>query len=158
MLYLGTGLEFEDVIDLESNNNDMDVWSKTLIKLRSRIENKAFQTWILPLSAIIEGSSIILTSPNEFCTDWLKSRYFSLIYSTVRSIDSSIENIVIKNTGEDGEKEHLLLKIDNDLFQLMMNIYLNEANTDITFEDYFIQAIRNYCLEKEIVYISANEN
>jgi len=84
--------------DLEAvtSGEKVAAWEKALRILRTRMEERAFQTWILPLSGSTADNNLFLLSPNEFATDWLKSRYYSLIESTVKSIDPSIEDIIIR--------------------------------------------------------------
>ena len=47
-------------------------WNKTLLYIKSRIEDTAFQTWFDGLEiSIVENDTITLLVPNRFHYEWL---------------------------------------------------------------------------------------
>ncbi|WP_416337078.1 DnaA N-terminal domain-containing protein [Desulfitobacterium sp.] len=66
----------------------------------------------MPLSSRMEGQNLMLLSPSEFITDWIKGRYYKLIKTAVKSIDDSIKDIIIcdmdKKSTIDFEKDENL--------------------------------------------------
>lgn len=57
----------------------MEVWDRTRGYLQSQLTAAEFNTWILPLQAILERDCLRLLAPNKFVLDWAKRHYQSQI-------------------------------------------------------------------------------
>ncbi len=56
------------------------LWSRTTGRLRDRLGQVGFETWIGPLSFIgIQGKTATLEAPNKFFRDWVNERYLELL-------------------------------------------------------------------------------
>lgn len=127
------------------------IWEKALEVLKRNLTPAAFKTWIEPVVPGAERNSLVLFCPNTFCLDWLESRYKSIILETVQSIEPSIEEIVLREEGQvNDHKRQLVLKVDEDLYDLMKQVYEKEKNNSIgrTFEEYFTQILQSVCQER----------
>lgn len=54
-------------------------WKYCLERLEGELPPQQFNTWIRPLQAIEETSSILLLAPNRFVMDWVNDQYLTLI-------------------------------------------------------------------------------
>lgn len=57
----------------------MSVWKSCLEKLEGELPPQQFNTWIRPLQAVEEASSINLYAPNRFVLDWVNEQYLDII-------------------------------------------------------------------------------
>ena len=54
-------------------------WKFCLDRLEGELTPQQFNTWIRPLQAIEQGSTVRLLAPNRFVMDWVKDQYLPLI-------------------------------------------------------------------------------
>ncbi|WP_199616415.1 helix-turn-helix transcriptional regulator [Paenibacillus alkalitolerans] len=78
-----------DVVTEEINHphetNDVK-WGSVLQEIRKQISFPSFNTWFKNTSAKYEDKTYIIYSPNDFSTQWLYSRYSSLIINTLEEL------------------------------------------------------------------------
>ncbi|HTV60944.1 MAG TPA: chromosomal replication initiator protein DnaA [Verrucomicrobiae bacterium] len=56
------------------------IWNSAQEQLRLRLSKDTYSMWFAPLRACaMDGSQVILETPNEFCELWLKDNYISLL-------------------------------------------------------------------------------
>lgn len=61
-------------------------WNYCIQRLEGEIPDQQFNTWIRPLQAVEEGSSVLkLLAPNRFVLEWVKEHYLSKIETALRS-------------------------------------------------------------------------
>jgi len=70
-----------------------DLWQQVLQALKQRLSRPAYETWLKSTRALaLNGSTLLIGVPNEFARDWLQTRLYSLIKSTVSStLKSDVE-------------------------------------------------------------------
>ena len=60
-------------------------WNKTLLYIKAKIEDTAFQTWFEGLEvSTVSNDSITLLVPNRFHYEWLESKYRHLIHDALK--------------------------------------------------------------------------
>ncbi|RUM51531.1 MAG: chromosomal replication initiator protein DnaA [Methylococcus sp.] len=65
-------------------------WNYCIKKLEGEIPDQQFNTWIRPLQAVEENSSVLkLLAPNRFVLEWVKEHYLSKIENALRSSANS---------------------------------------------------------------------
>ena len=65
---------------------NQELWNKTLLYIRSRIEDTAFQTWFNGVKINnVDEESLTLIVPNRFHYEWLESKYRHLITDAIKS-------------------------------------------------------------------------
>ncbi len=65
-------------------------WNYCIKKLEGEIPDQQFNTWIRPLQAVEENSSVLkLLAPNRFVLEWVKEHYLSKIENALRSSATS---------------------------------------------------------------------
>lgn len=65
-------------------------WNYCIKKLEGEIPDQQFNTWIRPLQAVEENSSVLkLLAPNRFVLEWVKEHYLSKIENALRSSENS---------------------------------------------------------------------
>jgi chromosomal replication initiator protein len=70
------------------------IWQDTLAKLENELSRPSFETWLSSTRLIhMDEDLLTISVPNEFAKDWLESRYFSLIKTTVQGILGNPVNI-----------------------------------------------------------------
>jgi len=70
-----------------------DLWQQVLQALKQQLSRPAYETWLKSTRALaLNGSTLLIGVPNEFARDWLQTRLYSLIKSTVSStLKSDVE-------------------------------------------------------------------
>lgn len=61
----------------------MGTWQKCLNRLEGELSAQQFNTWIRPLQAIENDSSMRLLAPNQFVKDWVNNRFLQRIQQIV---------------------------------------------------------------------------
>jgi chromosomal replication initiator protein len=64
-------------------------WKHCLERLEGELSSQQFNTWIRPLQAIEDSSSIRLLAPNRFVMDWVSEQYLAFIREILNSGDSA---------------------------------------------------------------------
>jgi len=62
---------------------DTALWDRCLRLLQAELPEQQFNTWIRPLQAIEDGSSLKLLAPNRFVIDWLQEHYVERILEII---------------------------------------------------------------------------
>ena len=140
------------LIDNESTNSLVNVWQKALNQLQSLYSIIAYQTWIVPIVPSVDGNQLILECPDEFAKDWIESRYKKDIIETVRSIEPSVEGIIVRvigNQSDEATNKWEFLEIEKSLFDLMRQVYEKETENWVgSFDKYFNQVIKSHLQER----------
>lgn len=53
----------------------MASWQKCILCLKSELPAQQFNTWIRPIRAVAEGTTLRLLAPNRFILDWVRDQY-----------------------------------------------------------------------------------
>ncbi len=64
----------------------MSPWQQCLERLEGELSPQLFNTWIRPLQAVVDQSSVRLLAPNRFVKDWVHEQYFSSIQNHLNTI------------------------------------------------------------------------
>ena len=138
------------------------LWLKTLEKLRLKISEQNFSTWIKPIQLIeISGNQIILEVPNKFIKDWVKDNYKNIIEETLFDIGTKNYNISIKINKNikikiNKEKNEIIIKDNiekNNIFLKKEN--LSNINPNYTFES-FVSGTSNQFAHAAAMAVSNN--
>jgi chromosomal replication initiator protein len=70
-------------------------WHSVLSKLSTKIDSHRFETWFRPIEPSIsnDGTTLFLSAPNKFISDFLDQNYKSEILSISQEIDSKITSV-----------------------------------------------------------------
>lgn len=64
-----------------------DSWQKALAIMEKQVGNLSYETWIKPIHPVdFSCQAIILKVPNDFAKDWLESRYYDLIKTSLEEV------------------------------------------------------------------------
>lgn len=64
-----------------------DSWQKALSIMEKQVSTPSYETWIKPIHPVdFNDKVIILQVPNDFAKDWLESRYYDLIKSSLEEV------------------------------------------------------------------------
>ncbi len=67
--------------------SDPQTWEKALARLRSRVDEESFATWLEPARLhLLEGHKITLSVPSPFYKNWLSSNYRDKILAALREV------------------------------------------------------------------------
>lgn len=58
----------------------VSLWDQCCEKLREELPTQQFSMWIRPLEADFDGKNLVLYAPNRFVLDWVRDKYYDLIY------------------------------------------------------------------------------
>lgn len=81
---------------------ESSLWKQCLDHLENELTAQQFNTWIRPLHAIEEGSTLRLLAPNRFVLDWVKERFADHIVEIInklRSGDLMKVQVVVGSSG-----------------------------------------------------------
>ena len=139
------------LIDNELTNSLVNVWQKASNQLQSLYPIIAYQTWIAPIVPSVDGNQLILECTDQFAKDRIESRYKKDIIETVRSIEPSVEGIIVRVGGcqsDEATNKREFLEIEESLFDLMKQVYARETENSVgSFDKYFNQVIMSRCQE-----------
>ncbi len=63
------------------------VWQNCLLLIQPAIEERAFQTWFVPIKAVrLQGAELTLQVPTAFFYEWLEDHYLELLTKTIRKV------------------------------------------------------------------------
>ncbi|UVI29485.1 helix-turn-helix transcriptional regulator [Paenibacillus spongiae] len=67
------------------------LWTEVLENIKKQLSTPSYNTWFRHTSAEFDGDSLIVYSPTIFVTEWLYSRYASLIINTIEQLRGESE-------------------------------------------------------------------
>jgi chromosomal replication initiator protein len=70
------------------------VWQKCLEHLQEEYPAQQFNTWLRPLQAETEDTTLILFAPNRFVVDWVKKHFYARIKELVGQLSSDAIKLV----------------------------------------------------------------
>lgn len=76
-----------------------DLWQKCLEYLQEEFPVQQFNTWLRPLQAEINDSTLILLAPNRFVVDWVKKNFYERIKELVQQLEPESINVVSIEVG-----------------------------------------------------------
>ncbi|VEG91592.1 chromosomal replication initiator protein DnaA [Legionella spiritensis] len=76
-----------------------NVWQKCLGLLEEEFPPQQFNTWLRPLHAEMQDSSLILLAPNRFVVDWVKKHFYERIKELATQIGGELISSVIIEIG-----------------------------------------------------------
>ena len=103
------------------------IWIETLEKLKLKISEQNFSTWITPIHPIkIVGNQLNVEVPNKFIKDWINDNYKSEIEKTLSDVGTVnyVLNIVINKKAINKKPK----KIDTIKVEKEINIKINTEN------------------------------
>ena len=70
------------------------LWNQCIRVLQAELPEQQFNTWIRPLQAVDDGSTLRLLAPNRFVIDWLQQHYMERILQLVDDGNANTEVVV----------------------------------------------------------------
>jgi chromosomal replication initiator protein len=71
-----------------------NVWQKCLGLLQEEYPPQQFNTWLRPLQAETEDSTLVLLAPNRFVVDWVKKHFYTRIKELVAQLSADAIKLV----------------------------------------------------------------
>lgn len=138
----------------------MDVWEQCVRQLKSELTPAEFNTWIMPLQALVDGIQLQLFAPNRFVLDWVQNHYEKRLLELCGLLS---KGIVLRITFEVGGLEHAAdqkhersrsvdLAANPGLAERRSNAHLN---ADFTFET-FVEGKSNQLARAASMQIGQN--
>lgn len=134
-------------------------WKYCLERLEGELAPQQFNTWIRPLHAIEDNSSILLLAPNRFVMDWVNDQYLSKIRDLLNkapdnnNISISIE--VGSQPARTNNEASSKVAADNTEPQQKAIKHSSNLNPDFTF-DSFIEGKSNQLARAASLQTSQN--
>lgn len=120
-----------------------ELWQKALTILEQTLSKPSFETWFKATKPFsLEGSTLVISVPNDFARDWLESRYVGIITETLSALTLSNMSVkfVIPQIAEDqfetknvGRSKEANSRADKDLNEEYIPSALNPKYTFETF-------------------------
>ena len=70
-------------------------WNRCVKQLRADLSEQQFNTWIRPLQAVEEGTTLRLLAPNRFVVNWINDHCLEQIHACIGS-DPSLVSVVLQ--------------------------------------------------------------
>jgi len=133
-------------------------WKYCLERLEGELAPQQFNTWIRPLHAVEDNSSILLLAPNRFVMDWVNDQYLSKIKDLLNkspgnsNISISIEVGSQSVRPDEPKKRNGVVRAEP---QQRTTKHSNNLNPDFTF-DSFIEGKSNQLARAASLQTSQN--
>ena len=75
------------------------IWQKCLGLLEEEYPPQQFNTWLRPLHAEMQDSSLVLLAPNRFVVDWVKKNFYTRIKELVTQFSGDLVSAVAIEIG-----------------------------------------------------------
>jgi len=134
-------------------------WKYCLERLEGELAPQQFNTWIRPLHAVEDNSSILLLAPNRFVMDWVSDQYLSKIKELLNkvpdnndisvSIEVGSQSVSVNEKKKNNATEHI------EPQQQRITRHSNNLNPDFTF-DSFIEGKSNQLARAASIQTSQN--
>ncbi|MEE4255006.1 MAG: chromosomal replication initiator protein DnaA [Desulfuromusa sp.] len=135
------------------------IWSKTLEKLKNKISEQNFTTWIEPINPIkIIGNQLNVEVPNKFIKDWINDNYKNDIEKTlsdVGTVNYELNIIINKKSVNKKSKKVEPIKIENTTNLHKKNEDIPNLNSKYTFET-FVAGTSNQFAHAAAMAVSNN--
>lgn len=134
-------------------------WLETLEKLKSKISEQNFATWIEPINPVtMEGNQLNVEVPNKFIKDWINDNYKTEIEKTLSDVGTFNYNLNIIINKKKINKKTLKeepLKIEKQNYKKNKNIDIPNLNSKYTF-DTFVAGTSNQFAHAAAMAVSNN--
>lgn len=64
-----------------------EIWKEVLNYLKGTLAFNAYETWIKPLRAKVEGNTLVIATPNKFFREWVKEHYMEHIREALNRME-----------------------------------------------------------------------
>jgi chromosomal replication initiator protein len=93
------------------SDNESNLWSKILDKVRSKIPQQTFETWFSPAKGMkFSGDTLMVEVPNPFFIDWLEEHYIDLLNDAAYDILNRRIKISFKASAAESVRSEPTLK------------------------------------------------
>ena len=106
----------------------MSVWKSCLERLEGDLSPQQFNTWIRPLQAVEEGSSIQLFAPNRFVLDWINEQYLEQISALIKAFSADEKYAINISVGS--QLQDKATKTPNKPFHVVKQTKKDERNSN----------------------------
>lgn len=73
-----------------------DVWQECLQRLKQEVTGAEYNTWLLPLQAVVDGTGLRLLAPNRFVLEWVREHYGERVCAICNLVsDGHISTVVV---------------------------------------------------------------
>jgi len=135
------------------------IWSKTVEKLKNKISEQNFTTWIEPINPIkMVGNQVNVEVPNKFIKDWINDNYKSEIekaLSDVGTVNYELNIIINKKNSNKRSKKIETIKKENIANINKKMDYIPNLNSKYTF-DTFVAGTSNQFAHAAAMAVSNN--
>ena len=139
------------------------IWQKCVARLEVELTTQQFNTWVLPLHAVEENTSIQLLAPNKFVQEWVNDKLILRINEIAESISEGNApqvrvTIGSKNTTEI-QPRHAPAVEQKSFFQRKNDLpntkYVSNINKAYTF-DSFVEGNSNQLAKAASLQVAEN--
>ncbi len=68
----------------------LDIWQECISQLKSELSAGDFSTWLRPLQADFNNSTLFLYAPNKFICQWIRNKYLDMIECKIKKIATDV--------------------------------------------------------------------
>ncbi|HSR62083.1 MAG TPA: chromosomal replication initiator protein DnaA [Gammaproteobacteria bacterium] len=133
-------------------------WKYCLERLEGELSSQQYNTWIRPLQAIEDTSSVRLLAPNRFVMDWVNEKYLSLIKDLIskNDTDSNI-SISVEVGSQSAPSAQPRAAVNTDIPSEKRNTVIHSSNLNPDFSfDSFVEGKSNQLARAASLQASQN--
>ena len=146
----------------------LGTWQRCLDRLASELSIQQFNTWIRPLQAIEDESSLRLLAPNRFVLDWVNNRFLDRIHQIIADESGDVSSQRVRlEIGSSAAETPVEVPVVNPLTQpIRINrssprrstdvMHNSNLNPDSTFET-FVEGKSNQLARAAAYQVASNE-
>ncbi|NOX09351.1 MAG: chromosomal replication initiator protein DnaA [Gammaproteobacteria bacterium] len=133
------------------------LWNKSLKCLENELPEQEFNTWIRPLHAIEEQTSIRLLAPNRFVLDYVNNNFIDIIQKVIKDLCTDfVPDIQLEiGTRQVEKKTNLVTPIQSGNTITNISSLNNGLNSSYTFNN-FVEGKSNQMARAAALQISEN--
>ena len=112
----------------------LDIWQKAQDWLKKEIGEETFKVWLKPLKAIKRENTLVLSAPDDFFRDWVKTHYLNFIQRALKETADTEIKIELQTERLSGDALNLNTNIPSKKTDLLFKektypIFLNPRYT-----------------------------
>lgn len=133
------------------------LWDNCLQHLEKEIPPQQINTWIRPLQAQVDESSLSLFAPNKFVLDWVADNYTTIITQILKTVSDKEIDLQLKiGSNKSANNTTPISKRTSSPPQInKVNVVSHNLNTTFTF-DSFIEGKSNELAKAASIQVSEN--
>ena len=135
----------------------VSIWNRCISQLRSDLSEQQFNTWIRPLQAIEEDSTLKLLAPNRFVVDWVNQNCMDKISALVDDEACALQfvSVEVGSRALEAENSQAGTSVPQEKPNLSSAYIGGKLNPDLSFAN-FVEGKSNQLAKAAAIQVAQN--